>query len=110
MLRMPPYPSQELFFKVDVGGKTMYGRVPLMNNPDEAVPRPLIGWTGTLPDKTGALLQLHNDLVQSLLQLGVLRPVERPLADKISMGTFHTNAILSRHPIRGCTQTTSSTE
>jgi len=82
----PRIPSQELFFKVDVGGKTMYGRVPLMNNPDEAVPRPLIGWTGTLPDKTGALLQLHNDLVQSLLQLGVLRPVERPLADKISIG------------------------
>ena len=83
----PRIPSQELFFKVDVGGKTMYGRVPLMNNPDEAVPRPLIGFTGDLGDKSVALIQMHNDLVQSLLQLGVLRPVERPLSDKINIGT-----------------------
>jgi hypothetical protein len=83
----PRIPSQELFFKVDVGGKTMYGRVPLMSNPDEAVPRPLIGFTGDLGDKSVALIQMHNDLVQSLLQLGVLRPVERPLSDKINIGT-----------------------
>ena len=85
----PRIPSQELFFQVNVGDKVMYGRVPLMDNPDEGVPRPLLGWTGNLgttDTKLTALLQMHNDLVQSLLKMGVLRPVERPLSDTVNFG------------------------
>ena len=82
----PRIPSQELHVTVNVGGKTMYGRIPLMDNPDEGVPKPLIGYGGnalTTDLKCDALLQMHNDLVQSLLKYGVLRPVERLSSDKI---------------------------
>ena len=82
----PRIPSQELHVTVNVGGKTMYGRIPLMDNPDEGVPKPLIGYSGnalTTDLKCDALLQMHNDLVQSLLKYGVLRPVERLSSDRL---------------------------
>ena len=79
-------PSQELHLTVNVGGKTMYGRIPLMDNPDEGVPTPLIGYSGnalTTDLKCDALLQMHNDIVQSLLKYGVFRAVERLGSDQL---------------------------
>ena len=95
-------PSQELHFTVNVGGKQLYGRVPLSETPDDAVPRPLLGWSGTqtvnvfpsgvaapttlaqalsavvsLSDQVLALKQMHNDLAQSILTHGLFRLVSR---------------------------------
>ena len=85
----PRTPQHEVLLRVDIGGRQMYARLPLMDNPDEAVPRPLVGWRGTIEgtdDKLNALQQMHNDLVQSLLKFGVLRCVERVSSDKIEFG------------------------
>ena len=95
-------PSQELHFTVTAGGKQLYGRVPLSETPDDAVPRPLLGWSGTqtvnifpsgvaapttlaqalsavvsLSDQVLALKQMHNDLAQSILTHGLFRLVSR---------------------------------
>ncbi len=94
----PKNPQQELLVTVDLGGKQLHGRIPLMDNHNEGVPKPLLGWTGTaatawnaapttvadvqgnataLMNRVEALQEMHNDLVQSILKFGLLRPVER---------------------------------
>jgi hypothetical protein len=94
----PQTPQQEILLKTDIGGQTLYGRIPLMANPDEGVGRPLLGWGGanaTIPYATvdsfakctadfyalscqcKALKQMVVDLAQSILKYGLIRPTYR---------------------------------
>jgi hypothetical protein len=71
-------PNQEILFQVKIGDKIKYGRVALLDNHDEATPRPFTGVAGdTTAEKIDALVQLHNDLVQSLTTMGIFRMVPR---------------------------------
>jgi hypothetical protein len=72
-------PNQEILFQMKIGDKIKYGRIPLLDTHDVAVPRPLIGFANTtgVADQVNALLQMHNDLVQSLITMGVFRMTPR---------------------------------
>jgi hypothetical protein len=124
-------PQQEIAFQVKIGDKIKYGRIPLLDNHDEATPRPFLGvaagttriqdWGALIPYNSGdrvrdgglvyaciasntnqeppnptywllqssdylaaesadamnAIVQMHNDLVQSLITMGVFRMVPR---------------------------------
>jgi len=102
-------PTQELHISVEHGGKILYGRIHLSENPDDAVPQPLLGWQGrafgpayptnpnfvavepAVADKIVALQQMHNDLVQSLLAHGVLRLVPRVSSASVNLDPTESN-------------------
>ncbi len=90
-------PSHEAHLTVVVGGKTLYGRIPLSEHPDTAVPRPLLGWTGFLavPD-TGTTLPNPTPITVADVQANVAALLNKLIWNTKALG-YQTDALKQAH-------------